>query len=68
MTTTIPKKKKFKKANRISETALQIAEERKEAKDKGERQRYTKLNDEFQRIPRKTKKTSINNANNRGKQ
>ena len=68
MTKTIPKKKKFKKANRISEKALQIAEERKEAKDKGERQRYTKLNDEFQRIPRKTKKTSINNANNRGKQ
>ena len=44
MTKTIPKKKKFKKANRISEKALQIAEERKEAKSNRERGRYMQLN------------------------
>ena len=46
---TIPKKKKCKKAKSLSEEALQIAEERREAKSKGERERYTKLNTEFQR-------------------
>ena len=44
----------------VSEEALQIAEERREAKDKGERERYTQLNTEFQRIPRRHKKTSLN--------
>ena len=46
---TIPKKKKCKKAQWLSEEALQIAEEIKEAKSKGERERYTQLNAEFQR-------------------
>ena len=47
---TIPKKKKFKKAKRLSEQALQIAEKRREAKVKGERKRYTQLNAKFQRL------------------
>ena len=46
---TIPKEKKCKKAKGLSEEALQIAEERREAKSKGERETYTKLNTEFQR-------------------
>ena len=50
---TIPKKKKRKKAKRLSEEALQIAEERREAKGKGEKERYTHLNAEFQRIARR---------------
>ena len=45
---TIPKKKKRKKAKWLSEEALQIAERRREAKDKGEKERYTHLNAEFQ--------------------
>ena len=48
--TTIPKKKKCKKAKWLSEEALQIATKRREAKGKGEKQRYTHLNAEFQRI------------------
>ena len=47
---TIPKKKKCKEANWLSEVALQIAERKKEAKGKGEKERYTHLNAEFQRI------------------
>jgi len=47
---TKPKEKKCKKAQRFSEEALQTAEERRERKSKGERERYTKLNAEFQRI------------------
>ena len=50
MIKTIPKKKKCKKAKWLSEEALQIAEKRREAKDKGEKERYTHLNAEFQRI------------------
>ena len=50
---TIPKKKKCKKAKWLSEEALQIAERRREAKGKGEKERYTHLNEEFQRIARK---------------
>ena len=50
---TIPKKNKCKKAKWLSEEALQIAEERKEAKSKGEKERYTHLNAEFQRIARR---------------
>ena len=50
MTKTILKKKKFKKAKLLSEEALQIAEKRREAKGKGERERYIQLNVEFQRI------------------
>ena len=49
---TIPKKKKCKKAKWLSEEALQIAEKRREAKRKGEKERYTHLNAEFQRIAR----------------
>ena len=49
---TIPKKKKCKKAKWLPEEALQIAE-RREAKDKGEKERYTHLNAEFQRIARR---------------
>ena len=47
---TIPKKKKCKKAKWLSEEALQIAVKRKEVKDKGEKEGYTHLNAEFQRI------------------
>ena len=50
---TIPKKKKCKKAEWLSEEALQIAEKRREAKSKGEKERYTHLNAEFQRIARR---------------
>ena len=53
---TIPKKKKCRKEKWLSEEALQIAEERREAKDKGEKKRYTHLNAEFQRIARREKK------------
>ena len=49
VTKTIPKKKKHKKAKQLSQEALQIAEKRREAKGKGERERYTHLNAEFQR-------------------
>ena len=53
---TIPKKKKCKKAKWLSEEALQIGEKRREAKSKGEKERYTHLNAEFQRIARRDKK------------
>ena len=53
---TIPKKKRYKKAKWLSEEALQIAEKRREAKGKGEKERYTHLNAEFQRIARRDKK------------
>ena len=59
MTKTIPKKKKCKKAKWLSKKALQIAEERREAKDKGERDRYTQLNAEFQRRARREKKAFL---------
>ena len=52
---TIPKKKKCKEAKWLSEEALQIAEKRKEVKDKGEEERYAYLNAEFQKITRVTK-------------
>ena len=54
---TIPKKKKCKKAKWLSEEALQIAEKRRKAKSKGEKERYTHMNIEFQRIARKDKKS-----------
>ena len=56
---TIPKIKKCKKAKWLSEEALQIAEERREAKGKGEKERYTHLNAEFQRIARRDKKAFL---------
>jgi len=59
VTKTLPKEKKCKKAKWFSEEALQIAEKRREAKDKGERERYTRLNAEFQRIARRDKKAFL---------
>ena len=56
---TIPKKKEWNKAKSLSEEALQIAEKRKEAKGKGEKERYTHLNAEYQRIARTDKKTFL---------
>ena len=56
---TIPKKKKCKKAKWLSEEALQIAEKRREAKGKEEKQRYTHLNAGFQRIARRDKKAFL---------
>ena len=53
---TILMKKKCKKAKRLPEEALQIAEKRREAKGKGEKERYIHLNAEFQRIARRDKK------------
>ena len=52
---TVPKKEKCRKAKWLSEEALQIAEKR-EAEDKGKRERYTQLNAEFQRLARRDKK------------
>ena len=52
---TIPKKNKYKKAKWLSEEALQIAVKRREVKRKGEKERYTGLNAEFQRIARRDK-------------
>jgi len=56
---TIPKKKKCKKAKWLSEEALQIAVKRREAKSKEEKERYTHLNAEFQRIARRDKKAFL---------
>ena len=56
---TIPKKKKCKKPKWLSEEALQITERRREAKDKGEKEKYTHLNAEFQRIARRDKKAFL---------
>ena len=74
MISTIPKKKKCKKAKWLPEEALQIAEKRREAKGKGEKERYTHLNAEFQRIARRDKKAflsdqckEIEENNRRGK-
>ena len=57
-----PKEKKCKKAKWLSEKALQIAEKRKEAKGKGEKERYTHLNTDFQRIAEIRKTSSVINA------
>ena len=56
---TIPWKSKCKKTKWLSEEASQIAEKRREAKGKGERERYTHLNAEFQRIARRDKKAHL---------
>ena len=56
---TIPKKKKCKKAKWLSEEALQITEKRREAKGKGEKEIYTHLSAEFQRIARRDKKAFL---------
>ena len=56
---TIPKKKKCKKAKWLPEEALQITVKRRKAKGKGEKERYTHLNAEFQRIARRDKKVFL---------
>ena len=56
---TIPKKKKFKKPKWLFEEALQIAVKRREAKGKGQKERYTNLNAEVQRITRRDKKAFL---------
>ena len=58
---TIPMEKKFTKAKWLSGKALQIAVERREAKSKGEKERYKHLNAEFQRIARRNKKAFFSN-------
>ena len=58
---TIPMEKKCKKAKWLCEEALQIAEKRREAKSKEEKERYTHLNAEFQRIARRDKKAFLSN-------
>ena len=67
---TTPKKKKCKKAKWLSEEALQIAVKKREAKSKGEKERYKHLNAEFQRIARRDKKAILSDQckRNRGKQ
>ena len=68
---TIPKKKKCKRAKWLSEEALQVAEKRREAKGKGEKEIYTHLSEEFQRIGRRDRKAVLGDqckeveANNR---
>ena len=57
---TIPKKKKCKKTKWLSEEALQITEERRDMKGKGQRERYTGLNGEFKRITGRDKKPFLN--------
>ena len=59
MIKTIPEKKKCKKAKWLSEEVLQTAMKRREVKDKGEKERYTHLNAEFQRIARRDKKAFL---------
>ena len=56
---TIPKKKKYKQAKWLSEEALQIAVKRREVKSKGEKERHSHLNAEFQRIARRDKKAFL---------
>ena len=58
---TIPIEKKYKKAKWLSGEALQIAVKRREAKSKGEKERYSHLNAEFQRIGRRDKKAFLGN-------
>ena len=67
---TIPKKKKCRKAKWLSEEALQIAMKRREVKSKGEKERFTHLNAEFQRIARRGKISfsQVSMQRNRGKQ
>ena len=56
---TVSKKKECKKAKRLSEEILQVAEKRRDSKSKGEKERYTLLNAEFQRIARRGKKAFL---------
>ena len=61
---TISKKKKCKKVKWLSEEGLQIAEKRTEVKGKGEKERYTHLNAEFQRMVRRDKKAFFSDQSN----
>ena len=65
---TIPKKKKCKKAKWLSEEALQITVKRREAKSKGEKEGYTHLNAELQRIARRNRKAFLSVQRNREKE
>ena len=65
---TIPTKKKCKKAKWLYEEALEIAERKREVKAKGEKERYTHFNAEFQRIAKRDKKAFLFDQRNRGKQ
>ena len=65
---TIPMEKKCKKAKWLSEEALQIAVKRREVKNKGEKERYSHLNAEFQRVARRDEKAFLSDQRNRGKQ
>ena len=65
---TIAKKKKCKKPKWLSEEASQIAVKRREVKSKGEKEKYSHLNAEFQRIARRDKPSSMIKQRNRGKQ
>ena len=58
---TIPRKKKCKEAKWLSEETLQIAVKKREVNSKGEKERYTHLNTEFQRIARRAKKAFLSN-------
>ena len=62
---TIPKKKKCKKARWLSKEVLQIAEKKREAKGKGEKERYSHLNGEFQRRAKRDKKAFLMQINRR---
>ena len=59
VTKSIPREKKCKKVKRFSQEVLQIVEKRRKVKGKGERERYTQLNAEFQRIARRDKKAFL---------
>ena len=61
---TIPMEKKCKKTKWLSEEDLQVAVKRREAKSKGEKERYSHLNAEFQRIARRDKKAFLSNCTN----
>ena len=65
---TILIEKKCKKAKWLSEEALQIAVKRREAKRKGEKERYSHLNSDFQRLARRDNKALVINERDRGKQ
>ena len=65
---TIPKKKKCRKAKWLSKEALQMAVKRREARSKGEKERYKHLNAEFQRIATKESLLQRSKQRNRGKQ
>ena len=68
MIKTIPKEKNCRKAKQLSEEALQIAEKTREVKGKGEKERYTQVNAEFQRRARRDKKAFSEECKERGKQ